>query len=144
MPGARQLLQALEEEKGRWAIVTSGTRALVTGWLKVLALAHPEHLVVAEDVDRGKPHPDCYQLGRSRLGLGPGAAVLVLEDSTAGVRSGKAAGAQVLAVATTHGIQQLRDAGADWIVQDLRDMKFMGWDQSTGQMRVEIDTARCL
>ena len=35
--------------------VTSGTRALLTGWLSVMKLAQPKHMVVAEDVSVGKP-----------------------------------------------------------------------------------------
>ena len=32
-------------------------------------LTHPKMLVVAEDVELGKPDPRCYLLGRKRLGL---------------------------------------------------------------------------
>ncbi|KAI9811917.1 MAG: hypothetical protein M1832_000659 [Thelocarpon impressellum] len=141
VPGARELLGALEGHPEKWAIVTSGTRPLLTGWLDVLKLAHPRHLVVAEDVERGKPDPACYNLGRERLGLASDAPVLVLEDSPAGVRSGKAAGCQVVGLATTHGAQQLREAGADWLVSDLRDVTFRGWKQVTGTMDVAIRAA---
>lgn len=37
------------------SIQTSGTRPLVTGWLDVMQLAHPNNMVVAEDVKSGKP-----------------------------------------------------------------------------------------
>ena len=66
-----------------------------------MKLAHPPNLVVAEDVPRGKPDPTCYLEGRSKLGLDDTARILVLEDSPAGIRAGKAAGFQVVAVATT-------------------------------------------
>lgn len=55
IPGARQLLDSLEEAKAPWAIVTSGTPALVEGWLEVMQLARPKNLVTADDVDNGKP-----------------------------------------------------------------------------------------
>ena len=55
-------------------------------------MAVPKTLVVAEDVDQGKPDPACYLLGRSRLSLDKKAKMLVLEDSPAGVKAGKAAG----------------------------------------------------
>ncbi|KAI9851798.1 MAG: hypothetical protein M1838_002656 [Thelocarpon superellum] len=138
VPGARELLLALDKDKGRWAIVTSGTRPLIHGWLAVLNLAHPAHLVSAEDVEHGKPDPACYQLGRARLGLAPDAAVLVLEDAPAGVRSAKAAGCSVVALTTTHDARQLRDAGADWIVRDLQEVTLRGCDVKTGDMIVEI------
>lgn len=103
IPGARALLDSLNEIKIPWAIVTSGTRPLVTGWLDVLKLPVPEKLVVAEDVSNGKPDPTCYLMGKKLLGLEHTEGdILVLEDSPAGIRAGKAAGCRVLGVVTTH------------------------------------------
>ena len=53
---ARDLLASLVVAKNApWAIVTSGTRPLLDGWLDVMQLAHPQRLVTAEDVQAGKP-----------------------------------------------------------------------------------------
>lgn len=123
--------------------VTSGTRPLVTGWLDVMRLSHPKHLVVAEDVSAGKPAPECYRLGRHRLDLSPNVErgnCLVIEDSPAGVVAGKAAGCQVIGLATTHSIEQLVDSGADWIVQDLRSVVLVGLD-SNGSIQMEVRNA---
>ena len=138
IPGARYLLSTLEDADAPWAIVTSGTRPLVEGWLRVLSLAEPNRLVTAEDVQNGKPDPACYKLGRHKLGLAASASALVLEDAPAGIRAGKAAGCMVLALATTHPIEQLRDAGADWVVRDLRSVRFLGSDRASGGVRVEV------
>ena len=140
--GARQLLSDLETARAPWAIVTSGTRALVDGWLKVLDLVRPRCLVVAEDVENGKPDPACYLLARSRLGLdSPAAAVLVVEDSPAGVRAGKAAGCQVLGLTTTHTAQEVKDAGADYVVPDLRSVVLRQWDVQKEAIEIEIRLA---
>lgn len=136
VPGARRLLSSLDGCEAPWAIVTSGTRALADGWMEVMKLAHPKYMVVAEDVDRGKPDPACYLLGRDLLGLGEESQVLVIEDAPSGVRAGKAAGFKVLGLATTHSIAQIRDAGADWIVQDLRSLKLKRY--SNGNVEVEF------
>jgi len=77
IPGARNLLDSLDAHHVPWAIVTSGTSPLVAGWLGVLKLPTPKHLVVAEDVVKGKPDPTCYAMGRGKLGLEVGADVLV-------------------------------------------------------------------
>ena len=69
IPGSRALLDELEKVGAPWAIVTSGTHPLVTGWIEVMKLAHPKNLVTAEDVQQGKPDPACYSLGRDRLSL---------------------------------------------------------------------------
>lgn len=113
----------------------------MTGWLDIMKLAHPKNLVVAEDVENGKPDPACYVLGKARLNLSPDAAMLVLEDAPAGVRAGKAAGFDVVALATTHTLEQLRDAGADWIVKDMRSVKLVAWDEGTRRARIQISEA---
>lgn len=108
-----------------------------------MALAQPKNLVTAEEVARGKPDPACYRLGAQRLGLesAQGAQILVLEDAPAGVKAGKAAGYQVVALATTHEVQQLIDAGADWIVEDMRGVTLAGWDSKNGQIEIEISNS---
>lgn len=141
VPGARDLLSAVEAAHVPWAIVTSGSRALVTGWVEVLKLSLPPHLVVAEDVQRGKPDPACYRLGRSKLGLPSDASVLVIEDSPAGIRAGKAAGCKVLGLATTHALDSIKEAGPDWIVEDLRSVRFRAWDETSRQVTLDIRNA---
>jgi glycerol 3-phosphatase-1 len=92
-------------------------------------------------VECGKPDPACYVLGRDGLGLRKDAAVLVLEDSPAGVRAGKDAGFRVVGLATSHSVEQLREAAADWIVRDMRSIVFKGWAQELGAVTVEISDA---
>jgi glycerol 3-phosphatase-1 len=60
-------------------------------------------------------------MGAKALGLDP-AGLLVLEDSPAGIKAGKDAGCRVLGVVTTHTAQQVKEAGADWVVEDLRSV----------------------
>jgi beta-phosphoglucomutase len=52
-------------------------------------------LVGGDSVKRHKPHPEPYLLAAERLGV---KSPLVLEDSAAGIASGKAAGFEVLAI----------------------------------------------
>lgn len=129
IPGARALLEAIGERGLPWAIVTSGTMPLVSGWLKRLDLPTPEHLITAEAVQNGKPDPACYLMGRDALGLaGADRRVLVLEDSPAGIRAGKAAGCAVLGLVTSHTAEQVRGAGPDWIVRDLDSVSIVECD----------------
>lgn len=145
IPGARTLLDSVIAQGVPWAIVTSGTTPLVTGWLSVLKLPIPETLVVAEDVENGKPDPRCYMMGMEKLGLnGAGADVLVLEDSPAGISAGKAAGCKVLAVVTSHTVEQLLAAEPDWIVRDLRSLRIVRRADTGGVngFVIEISNAR--
>lgn len=143
IPGSRVLLEKLEAVGAPWAVVTSGTRPLVEGWMEVMKLAHPRVLVTAEEVKEGKPDPMGYRLGAERLGLAhvePG-QVVVFEDAPAGVRAGKAAGYRVVALATTHRVEQLREAGADWVVRDMRSVSMERFDGKSGQVGIEIRDA---
>ncbi|KAL4782998.1 HAD-like domain-containing protein [Aspergillus varians] len=139
IPGARSMLAALEESGATWGVVTSGTRALVDGWLGVLNLTHPDVLVVAEDVELGKPDPRCYLLGAKKLGLENSSSLVVLEDAPSGIRAGKAAGYTVIALTTTHTLEQLQEAGADLILEDLRSITVKGVTE--GKVQLEIRNA---
>jgi sugar-phosphatase len=115
LPGALQLLSALP--RARWTIVTSCSRRLAEIRLKTSGLPRPEVFVTSSDITNGKPAPDPYLQGAEVLGFSPRDCVVV-EDAPAGVRSGKAAGARVIALRTTMTEKELWDAGADWVVRD--------------------------
>ena len=51
------------------ALVTSASRMLATARMDAAHLPLPAVLVTAEDVDHGKPRPDCYLLAAERLGV---------------------------------------------------------------------------
>ena len=63
--------------------------------------------------------------------------MLVVEDAPAGVKAGKAAGCKVLGLATTHDVDGLRDAGADWLVEDLSCVKVIGKEEDGWGILVE-------
>ena len=66
----------------------------------------------------------------------------MIEDSPAGIAAGKAAGCKVIGLATTHSIAQMRAVRPDWIVQDLRSVKFIGdTAEVTGEVRIEISNS---
>lgn len=112
LPGALELLASLPAD--RWTIVTSCTRTLAEVRIRAAGLPLPKTLVTSNDITNGKPHPDPYLKGASKLGFQPTDCV-VIEDVPAGVRSGKAAGARVIAFTTTVKREVLAAAGADWV-----------------------------
>lgn len=115
LPGARELVEAVPA--GRFAIVTSGTRALALARLRAAGLPVPEVLVTAEAVDDGKPHPAGYLRAAELLGVDPAHSV-VIEDAPVGVEAGRAAGMTVIAVLTTNDESALTRAHSR--VRDLR------------------------
>ena len=98
VPGAAALLHALP--RSGWAVVTSAERSLAARWLGHAGLPVPEVMVAAQDVAIGKPHPAGYRLAASNLDVAP-ADTVVFEDSPAGFAAATAAGARLIALATT-------------------------------------------
>jgi sugar-phosphatase len=97
--GAAGFLASLPTD--RWAIVTSAPRLLAERRLGAAGLPLPAIMVTAEDVDRGKPAPDCFLLAAERLGY-PARECLVFEDAAAGIAAAEAAGTAVVVITATH------------------------------------------
>ena len=117
--GVAPLLPALPQ--GMWAIATSSFRKMVVQQLAYLALPKPDVLVTFDDVINGKPDPEPYLKAAAGLGL-PASACVVIEDSPAGIKAGKAAGAQVIGITTTNPVEALQEA--DFIVSHFSDLAF--------------------
>jgi sugar-phosphatase len=115
VPGASRLLASDRP----LAIVTSCTTALALARLRAAELTVPRVLVTSDGLERGKPDPECFLIAARRLGADPSRCV-VLEDAPAGIRAGRAAGATVIALRTTHSDDELRDAHA--IADDLASL----------------------
>lgn len=109
LPGAERVLR--EARAGRWAIVTAATAPVAVARLRAAGLPVPPVLVGADDVTAGKPAPEGYLTAAARLGVRP-TRCAVVEDSPLGIAAGRAAGAAVLGVATTHPADQLDAAHA--------------------------------
>ncbi|MGO9262736.1 MAG: HAD family hydrolase [Bryobacteraceae bacterium] len=89
-------LLARLHERYKLAVVSSSSSSeieplLIAGGLR----GHFDTVVGGEQVERHKPAPDPYLLAAGRLGV---TWALVLEDSAAGIASGRAAGFEVLPV----------------------------------------------
>jgi mannitol-1-/sugar-/sorbitol-6-phosphatase len=97
--GAAAFLETLPPD--RWAIVTSAPRNLATRRLAAAGLPAPPVFVTGEDVERGKPAPDCFLLAAKRLGQKI-ENCLVFEDAPAGIQSATDAGATVVVVMAAH------------------------------------------
>jgi len=119
LPGARSLLDSLPSD--RWTIATSCTRPLAEVRLRAAGLPIPKTMITSTDVKNGKPNPEPYLKAAAILNCPPSDCV-VMEDAPAGVRSGKSAGARVIAFLTTMERRELEQAGAHWIVRNCADV----------------------
>jgi HAD superfamily hydrolase (TIGR01509 family) len=102
------------------------------------------HITSAEDVAQGKPAPDPFlhaleNLNRTTLqrqaALVP-ADCLVIEDSIPGIRAGHAAGMKVLAVANTHGPDELKEADA--VIGSLTDIRLPDLEQRLWDIPIKL------
>ena len=92
LAGAVELTSSLRD--GTWTVCTSANPNLARARLLAAGIKVPAELVTADDVKRGKPHPDPYLLGAERLGFAPEDCV-VFEDAIAGAEAAEAAGVKV-------------------------------------------------
>jgi len=98
-PGARRLTEHLRSHGIPQAVATSSSRQSLnhklvshTDWFAAF-----ETIVIAEDVEHGKPAPDIFLEAARRLGAPP-ETCLVFEDAATGVEAALAAGMQVVAL----------------------------------------------
>jgi sugar-phosphatase len=108
LPGA---LVALSQTLLPVAVVTSATTRTARIRLARAGLPIPEVLVSADDVARGKPDPEPYRLGATRLGIDPAYCVGV-DDTAAGLASIRAAGGVPIGLLTTYPDAEFGDAVA--------------------------------
>lgn len=116
--GVSAILQSLPQKY--WTVVTSATERLARSRMQFGGVPAPEHIVAADMVTNGKPHPEPYIRGATLLGLQP-QECLVIEDSASGATAGHAAGCRVLATLFSHSWDALTDA--DWIVNSLEEVR---------------------
>jgi mannitol-1-/sugar-/sorbitol-6-phosphatase len=122
LPGTLDLLKSLPED--RWTIVTSGTRPLAEVRIKHAGLPLPKKMITATEIVHGKPDPEPYRKAAAMLGFAASDCV-VCEDVPAGIRSGKSAGAKVIAFTTTMQAAPLREAGADYVARNCADIRLL-------------------
>lgn len=108
------------------AVVTSASAALLVARLTAAGFAPPRIQVTAEDVGRGKPAPEGYLMGATRLGVPP-ASCVVLEDSLAGVEASLAANVGFVLGVGASALQTRANA----VVSDLQGVRY-----SAGQLHV--------
>ena len=110
-PGVLDLIRACRAAGLRLAVASSADAIKVQANLKKIGLPPDtwDVTLTREHVQRNKPAPDIFLLAAQKLGVEPGACVVV-EDAVNGVRAAKAAGMRCVAVAHTFSAEQLQAA----------------------------------
>lgn len=119
--GLIPLLEDLHGHDVPMAIATSGIQVNIDFMFENVPIKKYFRKVVDSSyIKKGKPDPEIFLTTAALLDVPPGLC-LVFEDSVVGIRSAKAAGMKVAAVATTHAKEELADA--DMIIDDFRELQ---------------------
>ena len=118
VPGLIDFLETLKSKKIPMAIATSGIQPNIDFMFENIPIEKYFTAVVnSSHIKKGKPDPEIYLKVASLLNVPP-KNCLVFEDAVVGIKSAKAAGMKVIAVATTQPKEELGEA--DLIVDDYK------------------------
>jgi HAD superfamily hydrolase (TIGR01509 family) len=122
--GARETVQAVIAAGAAVCVASQGKRSKTELTLTLTGLRDlfgPNALFSADDVERGKPHPDLFLHAAETMGATPGRSAVV-EDTAIGVMAAAAAGICVVGYAGSEDPGPLLRAGAGSTVRTLTEV----------------------
>jgi len=120
LPGALELIKALNKNKIKIALASSATPENVDVIVDGLKIRDKfQAFVNGPEVAEGKPSPLIFQLAAKKLGAPP-ANCVVIEDAVAGVSAAKDGGMKCVAV--TNSLPRAALSKADLIVDSLKEV----------------------
>jgi len=131
IPGAADVLHALQTQNHPWAVVTSAWRRLAETRVVAAGLPLPRVIVPIDEIRNGKPDPEGFLHAAAQLWVEPEECV-VFEDTRPGIDAGLSAGMQVVGLLTTYSSERLRHRP---VIGDFRDVEI----QSEGEaLRINL------
>ena len=122
MPYVEKLLKYLRENNYKIAVASSSDTADIKNNLEKTKLEkYIDEIASGAEVENGKPAPDVFLLAAERLDVDP-KDCLILEDSKAGVKAGKASGAMVFMVPDMFTVDKECEDTADRILTNLGEV----------------------
>ena len=125
--GVDDKLQELRALNKKVVLNTGYNRKIATLLLDKLKWCKGEHydmLITADDIERGRPHPDMIEMAMAQFGITNPSTVLKAGDSAIDIEEGKNANCG-LTVGVLSGAQtrvQLEEAHPDYILESLKDL----------------------
>jgi HAD superfamily hydrolase (TIGR01509 family) len=122
-PNVKEVLEELQQMKLHLAVATSSVGASARPFLDRHQLTgFFEVIVTGEEVEHGKPAPDIYLRAARKLGIPPGAS-LVVEDALPGVAAARAAKMRVAAIPDIRFVNPRDyDKQADYVLNNLKEL----------------------
>ena len=123
MPYVEELLKYLRENNYKIAVASSSDTADIKNNLEKTKLEkYIDEIASGAEVENGKPAPDVFLLAAKSLGVDP-KDFLILEDSKAGIKAGKASGAMVFMVPDMFTVDKECEDTADRILTNLGEVR---------------------
>jgi HAD superfamily hydrolase (TIGR01549 family) len=123
LPGARELLQHLTENKIPWAIATSGRMLTAGPVLRILGVDPDKHVVITRDMVRyAKPDPDLFLAAAEKLDVDIESACVVGDAIWDMLASKRARALGIGLLAGGYGTEELERAGAYRVYEDPADL----------------------
>ncbi len=117
--GFEAFIQACDEQGIPMIVGTSAPSANVDFTLDGLGIRSRFRQILDDRaVTKGKPNPEIYLKCAAAMDL-PNNQCVVFEDAVSGIKAGQAAGSKVVALATSHGREEL---SADLVIDDFVEM----------------------
>ena len=118
-------MRSLKKQNIPTALVTSGEQWKVNEVIHQLGIDGMfTAQVTAGDIQRGKPHPECYLLAAQYLQKPPEQCI-VFEDSISGVKAAVASGALCIGIGLSSMTPSLLQAGARYVVLDFTSISLL-------------------
>jgi HAD superfamily hydrolase (TIGR01509 family) len=141
--GAIVFLRTLKQQGIPTALVTSGEQWKVNEVINQLGIDGMfTAQVTASDIQRGKPHPECYLLAAQYLQKPPEQCV-VFEDSISGVKAAVASGALCIGIGSSSMASPLLQAGACCVVPDFTSTSLLVCEDKTS-LNLQVGAERNL
>lgn len=122
MPYVEELLKYLRENNYKIAVASSSdTEDIKNNLEKTKLEKYIDEIASGAEVENGKPAPDVFLLAAKRLGV-DAKDCLILEDSKAGIKAGKASGATVFMVPDMFTVDKKCEDTADRILTNLGEV----------------------
>ena len=122
MPYVEELLKYLRENNYKIAVASSSDTADIKNNLEKTKLEkYIDEIASGAAVENGKPAPDVFLLAAKRLGV-DAKDCLILEDSKAGIKAGKASDAMVFMVPDMFTVDKECEDTADRILTNLGEV----------------------
>lgn len=126
LDGVRELLEELEKQNILIGLVTGNLEPIARGKMKKIGLDH--YFKVGgfgnDDISRTKLVKIAIERAENNFDFVFDKNVFLVDDAVRGIVAGKEAGVKTIGVATgIYSAKELKDAGADFVLNDLRDKK---------------------